>query len=505
MPEMGTLGRSLGERLLSLWEQMFRWPLLVQDAVLYGLSALFGASTALFAISSDYRAWGQLAGATYAGAAVVCLGGFALARRREASARSHQASALEPVGAVTARRRTAGLGSAGTIRGLAFAMVLLGAVLAPLFSQLVWRADNAPGQHAQPEVAVVERAADRVAAGTDPYILHPASVGISPRSDNPKVDADTFFPYLPGMLPFGLLNSLHIPAELRDARVTLVSFTLLVGVIALGLSGAPLARRGRAAQFLIALPTGALALVTGGDDMPVLALMLAGLVLAQRRRPVLAGLVLGFGGTLKFTSWPLLVFMLLAVRDREDRPAGWRFGGAVALVMVPAVALGLATGPSAFIENVVKFPLGLASVKSPAASPLLGQVLVKIFPREKTAVTALLLVVAAVIVIAAYLRYKPRTSISVARFTAFTMTVATALAPATRFGYLIYPANLWVWAYVLERIDAGPQQHHQPDRQSASSISNSVSAAVLVGSSVAPPRAGVIDAVTGFTTMPTSQ
>jgi hypothetical protein len=30
------------------------------------------------------------------------------------------------------------------------------------------------------------------------------------------------------------------------------------------------------------------------------------------------------------------------------------------------------------------------------------------------------------------------------------MLLATLLAPATRFGYLMYPANLFVWAYLLD-------------------------------------------------------
>ncbi len=40
------------------------------------------------------------------------------------------------------------------------------------------------------------------------------------------------------------------------------------------------------------------------------------------------------------------------------------------------IGVGFLTSPAAFVENVIRFPLGLTSVKSPAASPLLGQVLV---------------------------------------------------------------------------------------------------------------------------------
>ena len=65
------------------------------------------------------------------------------------------------------------------------------------------------------------------------------------------------------------------------------------------------------------LPTGALPMVTGGDDLPVLALLFLGLVLAAKRRPALAGLVLGLSGTLKFTSWPVILLACFAVRDRD--------------------------------------------------------------------------------------------------------------------------------------------------------------------------------------------
>ena len=79
--------------------------------------------------------------------------------------------------------------------------------------------------------------------------------------------------------------------------------------------------RNRAFMALTALPTAALPLATGGDDMPVAALMLLGLVALQRRRPVLAGLALGAASTLKFTSWPVVLLALFAVSDLHRRRA----------------------------------------------------------------------------------------------------------------------------------------------------------------------------------------
>jgi hypothetical protein len=468
--------------VFAAWRRLCEVPVLLQDGAMYALAALFAALTALVAVSSDYRAWGQAAGLAYLGGALVCLVVFVVARRSRA---------------LTGERR---IRLVALTRRVVVVLVLIGAVIVPLASQLVWRAEGTPGQHAQPEVAVVERAADRAANHHDPYLSDPTTVGYSPRTDAKHIDETSFYPYLPGMIPFGMVNALNVPAELQDARVVLVGFTLVVGAIALLWSDASLARRGRALQFLVVLPSGALALVTGGDDLPVLALMLLGLVLAERRKPVLAGLVIGFGATLKFTAWPLLLLMLFAVRDREDRPAPIRYGLSVLLVAAPIVSIGIALDPSSFIYNVVRFPLGLARVKSPAASPLLGQVLVNALPHHKFLVTAGLLAIGAAIVIAAFVRYRPHTPAQVARFTGFAMTVATALAPATRFGYLIYPVNLFVWAYVLDGMHA-----RSLARQSASSTSKTVSDTVLVGSLSPPPSAGVIDAVTGFTTTPISQ
>ncbi len=459
--------------------------MLEQDALLYLASAVFALCTAFVAISADYRQWGQMAAVAYAAGAGICL---AVSRR--------------------ARRRGMAAERIGWTRRLVVLLLIVGAVLLPLFAQLTWRAEARPGAHAQPEVAVLERAGDRAVHAQDPYLKDPSSVGVSPSSDSPTVDQSSFFPYLPGMVPFGLLNAVGGPPELRDARVALGGFTLIVGAIALLASDATLGRRGRALQFLVILPSGALPMVTGGDDLPVLALMLLGLVLAQRRRPVLAGLALGCAGTLKFTAWPLLLLLLLSVRDREGQRAPLRYGLAVLVIVVPVIGAGVVLDPTAFFDNVVRFPLGLARVKSPAASPLLGQVLVTVFPHHKTLITAFLVVVGAVIVAVALARRPPRTVAAAARFTAFAMLVATVLAPATRFGYLIYPANLFVWAYVLDgmRFARGAAGAGRGEDQLASSISNTVSTSELVGVvSLPPPSAGVIDGFTGSTVTPSSQ
>lgn len=454
---------------------------LAQDAALYLLSTLFCAITAGVALSYDYRQWGLMAAIAYGLGGLVCLLGWW-------------------------RWREGRLGDAAVrlLRRGVVVFLLLGAVLVPLVLELSWRAQGTPGQHAQPEVAVIERAGDRAAAGQDPYLAHPNEVGVPPTSDRRSVDATAFFPYLPGMVPFGMLNAAPVPTPLRDARVVLAGFTLVVGVGALVASGAPIGQQGRALQFLIVLPTGALPLVTGGDDLPVLALLLVALVLAQRHRPVAAGLVMGFAATLKFTSWPLLVLLAFAARDANGRRAPWRYLSSVALVAVPVVTLGVLASPAAFVENVIRFPLGLTKVRSPAASPLLGQVLVHSFGHHKLALAVALVALGAVIVLVALIRHPPATPAAAVRFGAFVMLLATVLAPATRFGYLIYPANFLVWGQLLEGMPL--RRRRAAVDQSASLRSTTASETLLVGALCEPPdSAGVIEGVTGSMRTPTSQ
>ena len=414
------------------------WPVLRQDAALYALAAVFSIGVIGLAVTADYRLWAEIALVAYLVAAVACEVGNRLLTR--AAARH----ASPPPDVTTSWFR----------RGVILA-VLVGAVLLPLGILVSLRASattcvtNPHGARVQPEVAVIERAGDRLAAFRDPYLSHPQTVGVSPSNDCKSVDAHSYFPYLPGMIPFGLPNAANLPAGLGDARVALVGFTLLVVPLALYLAPATRRRKWRAFQFIVVLPTGALPMVTGGDDLPVLALLLLGLVLLHRRRPVLAGLVMGLAGTLKLTAWPLVLLALLAARDEDDRPAAFRYGLSVLYVAVPVIGAGAALGPHAFWRNVVLFPLGLTHVHSPAASPLPGQVLVQLLPSFKREITVALVAFGAIVVLTMLVRRTPRTAYAAARFAGWSLALATVIAPATRFGYLIYPANMIVWAYLL--------------------------------------------------------
>jgi hypothetical protein len=253
---------------------------------------------------------------------------------------------------------------------------------------------------------------------------------------------------------FGFSSESNVEAQLTDARLQFLIFTILVGGFALSRLKAPRDTRARALQVLTVLPTAALPLATGGDDMPVIALMLLGLVALQRRRPVLAGLALGAASSLKFTAWPVAFLALWAARDLyRDRAIG-RYLLGFAVIAGPVVAPFALQNPSAFVDNVIRFPLGLAGVASPAASPLPGHLLISALPGVHRPYVVAVAIIGALALLWRLRDKPPRTAADVSELTGWVMLIALLLAPATRVGYLLYPANLFVWAYVLRRATA---------------------------------------------------
>ena len=155
------------------------------------------------------------------------------------------------------------------------------------------------------------------------------------------------------------------------------------------------------------------------------------------------------------TTWIVMVIALalFAVVDRQQRRAVGRYVAAVAALVVPVVFPVALHNPSAFIDNVVRFPLGLAGVRSPAASALPGHELVAAFPSAHKAYVVVVGVVGIAILIRYLMKRPPRNPADVARLTGWFMLIAILLAPATRVGYLLYPINLFVWAWMLRRSD----------------------------------------------------
>jgi hypothetical protein len=450
-----------------------------RDALLYGMSAVFAGITAVAMSIPLYREWGRLAVGPYVVGTVWML---VVARRRARANR--EAGRL-----VNGRPWKAA-------RLCAFLVVLLGATVVPLALEVTWAAEGNAALHVQPEVLVVERAGVRAAHGEDPYRVVDRDGRILIRQRAVPV-YELYYPYLPGMVVFGFSSGSKVEARLTDARIQFLLFTVVVAVVALTRMRPRTDARNRAFMALTALPTAALPLATGGDDMPVAALMLLGLVALQRRRPVLAGLALGAASTLKFTSWPLVLLALFAVSDLRRRPAWGRYSLAVAALVIPVVFPVALHNPSAFIDNVVRFPLGLAGVASPAASPLPGHILVALLPGIHRAYVVTVGVVGLAVLGRYLYRHPPRDAAAVARVTGWVMLIAILLAPATRVGYLLYPINLFLWAWMFRRSEdpadaaEGPSGYGSDEDQLPSGVSNTsieyeVEPVAVVGEATTP-------------------
>jgi hypothetical protein len=310
--------------------------------------------------------------------------------------------------------------------------------LLPLVVESVQRAAGR-GDRAQEEVVVVEHGGDRLLHTGTPYLSHDAIAAL-PADDRLL----GYLPYQPGMALFGLPRAAFGIAWWTDARVWFALVTALVLALALGqLPQSP--RRIRALQAATVLPVCALTLAVGGDDLPVLALGLLALACAGRDRYVAAGVAVGVAGALKLFAWPVaLVLLALALsRNRGGRYAVTALGLPI-LVLVPPFLVN----PDAAVENVIRFPLGQGLVRSPAASPFPGHLIAAGIPGGPAIASALIL--AAGLTIAAWLiRRPPRDAPSAAQVCAIGLLTATLLMPATRFGYLLYPAAYAVWATAL--------------------------------------------------------
>src|SRR5438552_18935796 len=100
--------------------------------------------------------------------------------------------------------------------------------------------------------------------------------------------------------------------------------------------------------------------------------------------------------------------------------------------------------PGSLVKNTILFPLGLASVKSQADSPLLGHVLAQTGVLGHTIVVILL--VGTGLAIAVSLVVRPPRDVPAATIRlVLGLSAMFVLAPSTRFGYFIYPAALVLW------------------------------------------------------------
>jgi hypothetical protein len=121
------------------------------------------------------------------------------------------------------------------------------------------------------------------------------------------------------------------------------------------------------------------------------------------------------------------------------------------LAVVVTVLAAAAASPSAFAEDVVLFPQGLTSLRSPAASTTVGSLVVGGLTRR--GVTTWLLLAVGLLVSAALLVWLARRPgappHAPAWIAAAILLTLILLAPAARAGYFVYPLELVVWGALL--------------------------------------------------------
>lgn len=314
---------------------------------------------------------------------------------------------------------------------LAVAISVVGALIAPMTVLIV-------SGRAQPEVHVISRAATLLVRHGTPY----ESTAAIAASHNP----DAYNPYLPALAVFGVPRAVlgHVP--FTDPRIWFCLGFVAMFAAALAVVGVRDVLRWSA--FVTATPVVAFGLSVGGTDVPVLGLQCLGLALLWKRpRVVAAALAFGLAAGMKATAWPAFAVAAVLVAARDGRRAVGRFVVG-ALAMFAAVVGPMALiWPHALVQNTLEFPLGLARVQSRAVSPLPGHLIAE--TGHPGHLIALALLALAGLAVAASLLIRPPTSVPAATWRlAIGLTVMFTLAPATRFGYYMYPVGLLGWLLV---------------------------------------------------------
>jgi hypothetical protein len=358
--------------------------------------ALFAGGVSLFSKDPLHRLWGTSAAIAYALAALAVM-----------AWRSRQTTGVD----------------------IALGVMVCGAILVPLL-WMVWTG------HGEPEVGVVANSAKTLIKHGTPYR--------SSKVLATTTDPNQYNPYLPLMAAFGVPQALLGHGPLTDPRVWFGVVFLVVFAVALKVAGARDCIRW--ALLVTASPIIAFELCVGGTDVPMVAFMCLGFALLWRpgkSNTIGGGLALGIASSMKATAWPALVvaFALLYVRDGKRE--AWRFT-AVSLAVVAVIVGPFAVlRPGSLVKNTILFPLGLASVKSQADSPLLGHVL------AQTGVVILL--IGSGLAIAVSLVIRPPTDVPAAAVRlVIGLSAMFVLAPSTRFGYFIYPAALVLWLLIAQ-------------------------------------------------------
>jgi hypothetical protein len=289
----------------------------------------------------------------------------------------------------------------------------------------------------QPEVGVV--------ANSGWALIHQGTPYADPAILAGTTNVDAYNPYLPVMSLFGLPRAFFDLGLLTDPRVWFGVVFLLVFWLALREGGAK--DPARWAILAAGSPVIAFELAVGGTDVPMVAFLCLGFAYLWVRKPVLAGLALGIGASMKATAWPALLVAVVLLWVREGGRTVRRFTLAALGVIVVCLGPFVVGHPKAIVVNTIAFPLGLASLKSDARSPLPGYLISSTWPGAGHTVVVVMLALAGLAVAASLVFKPPRSVPRAVALLAGAMTLMFVLAPSTRVGYFIYPAGLAIWVF----------------------------------------------------------
>ena len=264
----------------------------------------------------------------------------------------------------------------------------------------------------------------------------------------------SYNPYLPVMALFGMPRALGATGLFGDPRVWLTAVSIVLIFAAFSVAAPHRhcddCRHGvlLSTVFIAASPVIAFPLAVGITDPPVIALMFLTLALIAKPSGLMrAAGALGVAAAMKATAWPALPVFTAMLAARDGVRKAWRFAAATIVVAfglsVLLAPLGLAN-PYTFLQNTVLFPLGLTKHKTPAASPLPGHLLADTGMAGHWAAVGLLVAAGVAFVVWLIVR-PPRDTRAAAWRLAIGLTVMFTLAPATRWGYFVYPIGLVGW------------------------------------------------------------
>jgi len=340
--------------------------------------------------------------------------------------------------------------NAFSLRKIVLTALVLGVVVIPLALETHWRQNNGGHGYAQPEVSVIERSANNVVKGTDPYTVDVKN-GKVIHSIRGLPTYASFFPYFPLMTIFGLPDAItHRGFGLTDARIVMSLLTIFVGLLALKLFRAKREQKLRIAQVLLALPTSAIFLATGGDDMPILALMFLSVVALQRKQIYVSALSIGIASAMKLTAWPMALGSLLVLRNKEFKGKWKQFAITCTVIVTATILPFVFKAPHAFFSNVFAFPLGLSGVTSPAASALPGHILATWWHPFRHILPAGALIIGGYLMASYLKKHWPLTLSRMLSLIGTCFLVLMSVSSATRFGYIIYPINFYLWSWATK-------------------------------------------------------